>query len=83
MQTVQFSVLTVALLPALLVQAETERLRLSALRLEQGVASQLDLLDAQRALFSAQQALLQTRLALAQNQVALYKALGGGWKTPG
>jgi multidrug efflux system outer membrane protein len=66
-----------------LVASETERARLTDLRLNSGVASQLELLDAQRSLFSAQQALLQTRLALAQNQVALYKALGGGWKTPG
>jgi len=67
---------------ALLV-AESERARLTDLRVSGGVASQLELLDAQRSLFGAQQALLQTRLALAQNQVALYKALGGGWKAPG
>lgn len=66
-----------------LVAAETERARLTDLRVNGGVANQLELLDAQRSLFGAQQALLQTRLALAQNQVALYKALGGGWKAPG
>ncbi|HEX5391100.1 MAG TPA: TolC family protein, partial [Burkholderiaceae bacterium] len=65
-----------------LLASEAERARLTDLRVTGGVASQLELLDAQRSLFSAQQALLQTRLALAQNQVALYKALGGGWKTP-
>lgn len=65
-----------------LLASEAERARLTDLRVNGGVASQLELLDAQRSLFSAQQALLQTRLALAQNQVALYKALGGGWKTP-
>jgi outer membrane protein, multidrug efflux system len=63
-----------------LAQAEAQRLRLSELRLKQGVASQLELLDAQRSVFSAQQTLLQTRLALAQNRVALFKALGGGWR---
>ena len=55
------------------------RLRLSDLRYTNGVASYLDLLDAQRSLFAAQQALVQTRLAQLQSQVTLYKALGGGW----
>lgn len=60
-------------------QAEAERFRLAELRYRNGVASYLDVLDAQRALFSTQQALAQTRLAQQQNQVALYKALGGGY----
>ena len=59
--------------------AEAARLRLSDLRYTNGVASYLDLLDAQRSLFAAQQALVQTRLAQLQSQVTLYKALGGGW----
>ena len=62
--------------------AETARLRLSTLRFEQGVASALDLLDAQRSLFAAQQAVLQTQLALTQNRIAAYRALGGGWDGP-
>ena len=61
------------------VNAEAERLRLADLRYRNGVASFLDVLDAQRSLFGAQQALAQTRLALQQNRVALYAALGGGW----
>ncbi|KRB99820.1 multidrug transporter [Hydrogenophaga sp. Root209] len=60
--------------------AEAERFRLAELRYRNGVASFLDVLDAQRSLFTTQQALAQTRLAQQQNQVALYKALGGGWK---
>ncbi len=60
-------------------QAEAERFRLAELRYRNGVASYLDVLDAQRSLFATQQALAQTRLAQQQNQVALYKALGGGW----
>jgi NodT family efflux transporter outer membrane factor (OMF) lipoprotein len=64
---------------ARVVEAETVRLRLSQLRYDNGVASYLDLLDAQRSLFSARQALIQTRLAQLQNQVLLYRALGGGW----
>ncbi|MEP6791857.1 MAG: efflux transporter outer membrane subunit [Ramlibacter sp.] len=60
-------------------EAEAVRTRLSDLRYTNGVASYLDLLDAQRSLFIARQALVQTRLAQLQNQVLLYKALGGGW----
>ncbi len=59
--------------------AETARLRLVDLRFRNGVASSLDLLDAQRSLFVVQQLALQARLAQAQNQVVLYKVLGGGW----
>ncbi|HEX5739476.1 MAG TPA: efflux transporter outer membrane subunit [Hydrogenophaga sp.] len=59
--------------------AEAERLRLAELRYRHGVASYLDVLDAQRGLFAIQQAMAQTRLAQQQNQVALYKALGGGF----
>jgi len=60
-----------------LLAAETARQHLTDLRLQNGVASQLDWLDAERSLFAAQQALVQTRLAYLQNQVALYKTLGG------
>lgn len=60
--------------------AEADRFRLAELRYRNGVASYLDVLDAQRSLFAIQQALAQTRLAQQQNQVALYKALGGGWR---
>lgn len=60
-------------------QAEADRFRLAELRYRNGVASYLDVLDAQRSLFTTQQALAQTRLAQQQNQVALYKAMGGGY----
>jgi multidrug efflux system outer membrane protein len=60
--------------------AEAERLRLSDLRYQNGVASYLDLLDAQRSLFALEQAVVQVRLAQLQNQVQLYKALGGSWR---
>ena len=60
-----------------LVAAEAERVRLSTLRVDQGVAGQLELLDAQRSLFAAQQSLLQTQLALSLNRVALFKATAG------
>ena len=60
-------------------RAEAARFRLVDLRYRNGVASSLDLLDAQRSLFTVQQLALQSRLAQAQNQVVLYKVLGGGW----
>ena len=61
-----------------LLQAEAARSQLTKLRLDNGVANQLDWLDAQRSLFAAQQAMVQTQLANLQNQVALFKVLGGG-----
>ena len=63
-------------------QAESVRVRLSQMRYDAGVASSLDLLDAQRSLFTARQAEIQTRLARLQNQVLLYRSLGGGWTEP-
>ena len=60
-------------------EAERARLRLSELRYRNGIASYLDLLDAQRSLFAIEQALAQTRLAQRVSEVELYKALGGGW----
>ncbi len=44
-----------------------------------GLASFLDVLDAQRALFLAQSALAASEAALSTDLVALCKALGGGW----
>ncbi|BCN37160.1 multidrug transporter [Alicycliphilus denitrificans] len=64
-------------------QADAKRLDLSDLRYRNGVASYLDLLDAQRSLFATEQALVQTRLQQLQNQVTLYKVLGGGWTDTG
>jgi NodT family efflux transporter outer membrane factor (OMF) lipoprotein len=60
--------------------AERARYNLAELRYRSGVASYLELLDAQRSLFTAQQALIQARVAQLQNQVSLYRALGGGWQ---
>jgi NodT family efflux transporter outer membrane factor (OMF) lipoprotein len=62
--------------------AEAERFKLSELRYKNGVASYLDLLDAQRSLFAAQQAAVQANLQRLQNQVTLYRVLGGGWSAP-
>ncbi|TWI62092.1 multidrug efflux system outer membrane protein [Pseudoduganella lurida] len=61
-------------------EAQAERLRLLTLRFESGVASSLDVLDAQRELFSAEQQLVEARRLRATNAVDLYRALGGGLK---
>lgn len=63
-----------------LVQAEAARTRLAELRWRNGVASHLELLDAQRSLLTAQLALVQAQAQAAQNAVTLYKVLGGGWR---
>lgn len=71
-------------LDAMRAQAKAERARftLIELRYRNGVASHLDLLDAQRSLFALEQALAQTQLAQRAADVQLYKALGGGWTPP-
>jgi multidrug efflux system outer membrane protein len=59
-------------------EAQSERLKLAEQRFRAGIASSLDVLDAQRELFQAEQALVQARLARLTNAVDLYRALGGG-----
>lgn len=58
--------------------AQAERLKLADLRYKNGIASSLDLLDAQRELFSAEQELVQARLLRLTNAIDLYRSLGGG-----
>lgn len=58
--------------------AQAARLKLANLRFENGIASSLDVLDAQRDLFTAQQQLVQTRLLRLTNSIDLYRSLGGG-----
>ena len=55
-------------------------LELAELRYSSGVASYLDVLDAQRNLFAAELALSQAQLQQLTAAVQLYKALGGSWK---
>ena len=63
-------------------QAEALRhaLELAELRYSSGVASYLDVLDAQRNLFAAELGLSQAQLQQLTSAVQLYKALGGSWK---
>lgn len=60
--------------------AQNERLRLINLRYKHGIASSLDLLDAQRSSYQTENALLATQLNLLNNMADLYKVLGGGLK---
>jgi multidrug efflux system outer membrane protein len=52
---------------------------LADIRYRGGVASYLEVLDAQRQLFSAELALSQTQLLELSSVVGLYRALGGSW----
>lgn len=64
-------------------EAEAKRSQLAELRFRNGIASFLDVLDAQRALFTTQQATIIVQAAQQQNLVTLYKVLGGGWQDIG
>jgi multidrug efflux system outer membrane protein len=55
-------------------------LELAELRYSSGVASYLDVLDAQRNLFAAELGLSQAQLQQLTAAVQLYKALGGTWR---
>jgi len=54
--------------------------RLAERRYEGGIASYLEVLEAQRSLFATELALTQARRAYLEATVELYKALGGDWK---
>ena len=54
-------------------------LELADMRYQRGVASYLEVLDAQRGLFDAELALSQAQLSQLTAAVQLYKALGGSW----
>ena len=60
---------------------EAERLTLDSYGV--GVSNYLDVLDAQQQLYPAESSLAQTQRDQLLAVVNLYKALGGGWETPG
>ena len=62
-----------------LVAASKRAYELSDLQYRNGIASYMDLLDAQRTLYDAQQQQILARLSMLNNQVTLYKVLAGGW----
>lgn len=65
-----------------LVTAQMARLERVKAREAAGVASYLEILDAERSAWAAKQALLATRRQLAAARIGLYKALGGGVQQP-
>jgi multidrug efflux system outer membrane protein len=60
-----------------LVAAARDSFALNEARYRNGIASFLDVLDAQRTLYTAQQSLVRTRLTRATNLADLYRTLGG------
>ncbi|MEO8201420.1 MAG: TolC family protein, partial [Gemmatimonadota bacterium] len=54
-------------------------LALAELRYKTGIASYIEVLDAQRGLFTAELSLSQAQLLELVSAVQLYRALGGGW----
>jgi multidrug efflux system outer membrane protein len=64
------------------VRAQTERLRLAKVRFRNGVASYLDVVQAEQNLFPAELSLAQTIGAQFVAVTQLYRALGGGWRQP-
>lgn len=63
---------------AAVLKSETERLKLSEARYNNGIASSLEVFDSQRQQFAAQQSLVDARLLRLINTVELYRSLGGG-----
>jgi NodT family efflux transporter outer membrane factor (OMF) lipoprotein len=49
-------------------------------RYEEGYATYLDVLEAQRSLYGAQDSLAQSDQQIIDDLIAIYKALGGGWQ---
>jgi multidrug efflux system outer membrane protein len=61
------------------VQALEDYARLAKLRYDEGYASYIEVLDAQRSLFDAQLQYVSVRGAVYTSLVNTYKAMGGGW----
>ena len=62
------------------VDASRRALDLARQRYAQGIATFLDVLDAQRTVLAAEQQLNDSTTTVSTDLVALYKALGGGWE---
>jgi outer membrane protein, multidrug efflux system len=45
-----------------------------------GMASFINVLDAERSLYQSQDTLVQSKRAVSTDLIALYKSLGGGWE---
>jgi multidrug efflux system outer membrane protein len=62
-------------------QALRRALQLAELRYRSGIASYVEVLEAQRSLFDAELGLSQAQLRQLASAVELYRALGGTWPT--
>ncbi len=62
------------------VRAQRERVRLATVRFRNGIASYLDVVQAEQSLYSAELLLAQTIGAQFASIAQLYRALGGGWQ---
>ncbi|MGU7769233.1 efflux transporter outer membrane subunit [Burkholderia sp. MR1-5-21] len=60
-------------------EADGARLKLAERRYGGGVATYLELLDAQRSTYESGQELIRLKQLRLANAIALYRALGGGW----
>lgn len=63
------------------VKSSQDSLHLANQLYSNGLASFINVLDAERSLYQAEDALVQSDKAVTQNLISLYKALGGGWET--
>jgi NodT family efflux transporter outer membrane factor (OMF) lipoprotein len=63
------------------VESSQDSLHLANQLYGNGLASFINVLDAERSLYQAEDALVQSDKAVTQNLISLYKSLGGGWET--
>ena len=63
------------------VNSSQDSLHLANQLYSNGLASFINVLDAERSLYQAEDALAVSDKAVTQNLISLYKALGGGWET--
>lgn len=62
------------------VKSSQDSLHLANQLYSNGLASFINVLDAERSLYRAEDDLVQSDRAVTQNLISLYKALGGGWE---
>jgi outer membrane protein TolC len=62
------------------VESSQDSLHLANQLYGNGLASFINVLDAERSLYQAEDALVQSDKAVTQNLISLYKSLGGGWE---
>jgi multidrug efflux system outer membrane protein len=63
--------------------ASAQAAKLARERYQTGVATFLEVLDAERVMLEAESRLAESETLTATSQVAIYKALGGGWENNG